>query len=101
MGLTIHDFCFLQKMTKVYLSYYPNGFGVCAATIIASFYCLLIISPQKIPATGKAVLIFDTAVPAALGGMVLFSNRLKVTQEESGVAPGAELLSRQPLFFSF
>lgn len=30
---------------------------------------------------------------------MLFSNRLKVTQEESGVAPGAELLSRQPLLF--
>lgn len=50
----MQDFSFLQKMAKVYLFYYPDGFSVYIATIIA--YLLIILS-QKIPATGKAVLI--------------------------------------------
>lgn len=53
VSLTMQDFCCLQRMTQVYLSYYLCSFDASITTITT---CFLIISPHRAPAEGKAVL---------------------------------------------
>jgi len=85
-------------MTKVDLFYYLYTFDAYITTIIAWF---LLISPDKVPAEGKAALLQLCRCCSGVGsGSTAVRDRLMVTQEESGVSPGAELGGRHPLLSS-